>query len=216
MAVIMVFIILFCAMLFLLFLWMRIRIKIYINIYAEKISCNIYCLFPLGIRIKIFPRKMIKQKIHASMVSQKVKEIKQTKEDFSVVFRHFLPYFLSGITCTKFYWHTQIGSGAADETAKLYGLFSAIQYFFTAVLTEYVKMATDPEIVTVPFFTQKHFHMTFSCMLQIRVGYAIRSAFFFFKMLYRQVIMSKTGGYQNGASDTRINEDRFRESWRDD
>ena len=58
--------------------------------------------------------------------------------------------------------------------------------------------------------------MTFSCMLQIRVGYAIRSAFFFFKMLYRQVIMSKTGGYQNGASDTRINEDRFRESWRDD
>lgn len=197
------YMVLIFAVLFALFLRIKIRVKVYLEVRYGQMNYTILCILPFGIRLKIFPRKTHKKEEKSETNTKNVEEtfdLKALQMILPMILEKFLRFF-SGVTCTNLYWCTQFGLGQADETAKIYGILSGVKYTFVSYMMNHVKFQAEPYICITPFFFDKHFHMTFSCMLQFRIGYAIRVALLFFKAIRNQ---RKESNY--GSSNSRFDE----------
>ena len=177
------------AILLILFLVIKVRVKFYFEMCNCQMTYYVLCILPFGLRLKIFPRKRRKKqdiKFETSYQNkEQIVDFKILQAMAPIIWQTFWRFF-SGVTCTELYWNTKFGTGQANETAQIYGVLSGVKYTFVTFMMKHLKFKTDAHICITPFFTDKHFHMIFSCMLQFRIGYAIYVALLFFKAVRNQ------------------------------
>lgn len=193
-------------------LFLKISIKISLIYRYQHPIIIIQCRLPFGVSFRIYPRE---RKVSGKMSTKEMENIevewnslKQQGELFPILWQT-TKVFLAKMTCSKFEWHTEFGTGAADKTAQLYGMISAIQYGIVGRLMGHIRFERPVDITITPYFTDKHFHMTFSCMLHFRLGKAIGVLFYFLKAIRKQN-QRQERNRNYGASNSRFNENSTR------
>lgn len=80
---------------------------------------------------------------------------------------------LKHVRCRELVWHTQLGAGGAVETATIIGLVWSLKGSIVALLSNYIKLAVQPRLQIIPHFNESRLDTVFSCIFNIRTGYAI-------------------------------------------
>ncbi|RSK28176.1 DUF2953 domain-containing protein [Bacillus sp. HMF5848] len=98
-----------------------------------------------------------------------VKEIMQHVVHLQKIVRKFL----KRIEITKLIWHSDIGVGDAASTGKMIGLGWSLKGFLVGLLSQFLSLKTDPDLLITPHFQSKTLQLRLECMLRFRIGYAL-------------------------------------------
>lgn len=80
---------------------------------------------------------------------------------------------LRKVRLVEWNWSTSVGTGDAMWTAMATGLVWSIQTSILGLLSQMVKLNAEPKMDVQPIYQQPAFSTEWSCIAQIRFGYAI-------------------------------------------
>lgn len=80
---------------------------------------------------------------------------------------------MTKVELTRWSWTTSIGTGDAMWTAMATGVVWSVQSSVLGVLSQFVQLKTEPVMEVQPIFNRSAFATEWSCIAQIRFGYAI-------------------------------------------
>ncbi|MDQ8735503.1 DUF2953 domain-containing protein [Paenibacillus sp. LHD-38] len=80
---------------------------------------------------------------------------------------------LTKVRLLEWNWSTSVGTGDAMWTAMSTGLVWSVKTSIIGVLSQMVKLKTEPNMNVQPNYQQSAFTTEWSCIAQIRFGYAI-------------------------------------------
>lgn len=123
--------------------------------------------------------------------------MKQSREmvKHAVGLKRWMKQTLSHVKCIRFQWHSRIGFGDAADTATGTGILWAVKTMLTGLLTQMIRFHTSPDLAVYPAYNRKHFSSEGSCIVKIRLGYAIIAALF---LMVR--VMKAKGGIKTWKS----------------
>ncbi|MDF0726428.1 DUF2953 domain-containing protein [Cytobacillus sp. S13-E01] len=81
--------------------------------------------------------------------------------------------FFNKISITKFEWHTTLGIGDAAQTGVLAGLGWSIKGTLLGILSNYMKLMTQPVTSITPSFQIPISQTKLSCIFHFRIGHAM-------------------------------------------
>lgn len=96
---------------------------------------------------------------------------------------------LNHIDCTKIRWSTQIGFGAADQTAVGVGIVWAVKSWLLELFCSRVQMKTYPEIDVRPLYNQSEVYIDGEIRLKIVTFHAVKAGL----LLVIRVIGARNG-----------------------
>ncbi|WP_102710761.1 DUF2953 domain-containing protein [Paenibacillus castaneae] len=80
---------------------------------------------------------------------------------------------LTKVSIIEWKWSTSVGTGDAMWTAMATGLVWSVQTSVLGVLSQMVKLKAEPQMSVEPIYQQPAFTTEWTCIAQIRFGYAI-------------------------------------------
>lgn len=80
---------------------------------------------------------------------------------------------LTKVRLVEWNWSTSVGAGDAMWTAMATGLVWSVKTSIIGVLSQMVKLKAEPNMNVQPIYQQSAFTTEWSCIAQIRFGYAI-------------------------------------------
>ncbi|WP_138753454.1 DUF2953 domain-containing protein [Paenibacillus sinopodophylli] len=80
---------------------------------------------------------------------------------------------LTKVRLLEWNWNTSVGTGDAMWTAMSTGLVWSVKTSIIGVLSQMVKLKTEPKMNVQPIYQRSAFTTEWSCIAQIRFGYAI-------------------------------------------
>ncbi|WP_054024335.1 DUF2953 domain-containing protein [Bacillus sp. FJAT-28004] len=80
---------------------------------------------------------------------------------------------LTRVRLLEWNWTTSVGTGDAMWTAMTTGLVWSVKTSIIGVLSQMVKLKTEPKMNVQPIYQRSAFTTEWSCIAQIRFGYAI-------------------------------------------
>lgn len=80
---------------------------------------------------------------------------------------------LTKVRLVEWNWSTTVGTGDAMWTAMATGLVWSVQTSILGLLSQMVKLNAEPQMNVQPIYQQPSFTTEWSCIAQIRFGYAI-------------------------------------------
>lgn len=80
---------------------------------------------------------------------------------------------LTKVRLVEWNWSTSVGTGDAMWTAMATGLVWSVQTSILGLLSQMVKINAEPNMSVQPMYQQPSFTTEWSCIAQIRFGYAI-------------------------------------------
>lgn len=80
---------------------------------------------------------------------------------------------LGKVKLTEWHWNTSVGTGDAMWTAMATGMLWTLQSSILGVLSQWVKLQAEPDMGVRPDYRHPAFATEWSCIAQIRFGYAI-------------------------------------------
>ncbi|WP_246941233.1 DUF2953 domain-containing protein [Bacillus pinisoli] len=101
--------------------------------------------------------------------------------------------FLQKVTILKLDWHTNFGIGDAALTGMLVGAGWAVKGGIIGLVSQYMRLKTNPTITITPFFQHSFSHTKLTCMLSFRIGNAILAGLRIVKF-WKGGLPSFTGG----------------------
>ncbi|MCQ6558083.1 DUF2953 domain-containing protein [Paenibacillus mendelii] len=84
---------------------------------------------------------------------------------------------LGHVRLTEWSWHTAVGTGDAMWTAMLTGMAWSIKTTAIGVLSQLVRLQTNPQQSVQPVYQQTYFMSEWQLKAKIRLGYAILAGF---------------------------------------
>lgn len=106
-----------------------------------------------------------------------IKEITQHIVGLHKIIRRFL----KKIKIKKLEWHSQFGIGDAAHTGLLTGAAWAIKGSVIGVMSQYMKLKTNPVVTITPEFNQFCSRTKLQCIFQFRIGQAMWAGIQFIK-----------------------------------
>lgn len=113
-----------------------------------------------------------REEIDAERVARIIDQYKQLLDmtrDFTGVVRHAL----ERVDVQRLQWTTSVGTGDAMWTAMATGLVWSIKTSAIGLLSQVVQLKSKPELKVNPLYDRPAFTTDWSCIAQIRFGYAI-------------------------------------------
>ncbi|WP_082198045.1 DUF2953 domain-containing protein [Bacillus sp. FJAT-26390] len=80
---------------------------------------------------------------------------------------------LTKVSLVEWNWTTSVGTGDAMWTAMTTGAVWSVKTSIIGVLSQMVKLKTEPKMTVQPVYQGSSFRTEWSCIAQIRFGYAI-------------------------------------------
>lgn len=80
---------------------------------------------------------------------------------------------MTKVEVTSWSWSTSVGTGDAMWTAMATGAIWSVQSSVLGLLSQFVQVKTEPVMEVQPIFNRSGFATEWSCIAQIRFGYAI-------------------------------------------
>lgn len=80
---------------------------------------------------------------------------------------------LTHMRCTKLRWVTYIGIGDAPDTAITTGIVWGLKSSLLGYVQKFIHLDSTPLMAVNPQYNRTHFSTEMSCILKIRLGYAI-------------------------------------------
>jgi hypothetical protein len=80
---------------------------------------------------------------------------------------------LSKVSLIEWKWSTSVGTGDAMWTAMATGALWSVKTSIIGVLSQMVKLKAEPKMIVQPIYLGSVFRTEWSCIAQIRFGYAI-------------------------------------------
>ncbi|WP_424766116.1 DUF2953 domain-containing protein [Paenibacillus sp. sgz302251] len=80
---------------------------------------------------------------------------------------------LTKVRLVEWNWNTSVGTGDAMWTAMATGFIWSVKTSVIGVLSQMVKLKTEPKMIVQPIYQHPAFTTELSCIAQIRFGYAI-------------------------------------------
>ncbi|MHA7962943.1 DUF2953 domain-containing protein [Paenibacillus sp. CAU 1782] len=99
----------------------------------------------------------------------KWKQLLEMTRDFTGVVKHAL----ERVDVHRWQWSTSVGTGDAMWTAMATGLVWSIKTSAIGLLSQVVRLKSHPELKVDPVYDRPAFTTEWSCIAQIRFGYAI-------------------------------------------
>ncbi|MFS1517611.1 DUF2953 domain-containing protein [Bacillus sp. SCS-151] len=108
-------------------------------------------------------------------VNDVIEGIQNAKEliEHIVGFHQIIRNFFKKVHVTKFEWQTQLGARDAAMTAILSGLAWGVKGGVIGLVSNNMKLDTNPYIEIAPSYQKPSSHTKLKCMLYFRIGYAI-------------------------------------------
>ncbi|GBG12078.1 hypothetical protein PAT3040_06939 [Paenibacillus agaridevorans] len=100
---------------------------------------------------------------------EKMKQVLQLTRDLT----GWLRKTMTKVELTKWNWSTSIGTGDAMWTAMATGVVWSVQSSVLGVLSQFLQLKAEPVMTVNPLFNRSAFATEWSCIAQIRFGYAI-------------------------------------------
>ncbi len=85
--------------------------------------------------------------------------------------------FLKGVSIHKLEWQTAFGLGDAALTGMFIGAAWSIKGGVIGILSQYMKLETNPNVTITPYFQNMFSHTKLTCMFSFRIGNAILAGF---------------------------------------
>ncbi|WP_243299603.1 DUF2953 domain-containing protein [Bacillus litorisediminis] len=118
------------------------------------------------------PKKEKKQRITPATIIKNLKNVKEVLVHI-VDFHRILSNFLKKIQIKKLIWHTSVGIGDASYTGVLTGIIWSLKGTILGLISKYMRLRVQPNIMVTPQFQQMISSMSFQCMIQFWVGHAL-------------------------------------------
>lgn len=80
---------------------------------------------------------------------------------------------MTKVELTRWSWSTSVGTGDAMWTAMATGAIWSVQSSVLGILSQFVQVKAEPVMAVQPIFNRSAFATEWSCIAQIRFGYAI-------------------------------------------
>ncbi|CAM4502987.1 hypothetical protein FHS16_004518 [Paenibacillus endophyticus] len=80
---------------------------------------------------------------------------------------------LTKVRLLEWKWHTSVGTGDAMWTAMSTGLVWSVKTSIIGLISQMVKLQAEPQMKVQPIYQRTAFTTEWSCIAQIRFGYAI-------------------------------------------
>ena len=117
-------------------------------------------------------KKEKKRRITPAIMIQKLKNVKEIITHV-VHFHNIIANFLKKIQIKKLVWHTSVGIGDASYTGVLTGIIWALKGSILGLISKYMRLRVQPNIMVTPQFQQVISSMFFQCMIQFWIGHAL-------------------------------------------
>lgn len=189
------------VLLFLLFLVLFTKIKVFIHYYHgqdnDDLKIKFKGLFGLvqyKINIPVIkiddnsPSVIVKEKVETGAnETDKKKETKQFSADDLVNYLHnmkellahviglqkILRNFLSKVSVKNIEWHSRVGVRDAAYTGMITGALWTVKGSLLGLISSYMKVSMIPQITVTPVFNAAISQTMLKCMIQFRIGHAI-------------------------------------------
>lgn len=116
--------------------------------------------------------KQFNEEINADDVMRSIDKFKQTLE-MTRNLTGWAKQTLAKVKLTEWKWHSTVGTGDAMWTAMATGLVWSTQSGMIGVLSQFVQLKSEPKMNVTPIYNYPCFSTEWSCIAQIRFGYAI-------------------------------------------
>lgn len=116
--------------------------------------------------------KEYNDEINPERVVSAMDKMKQLLE-FTKDLTGWLKQTLTKVRLTEWKWNTSIGTGDAMWTAMATGMIWSVQSSVLGLLSQFLQVKTEPAMSVHPIFNRSAFATEWSCIAQIRFGYAI-------------------------------------------
>ncbi|WP_429844015.1 DUF2953 domain-containing protein [Brevibacillus sp. FIR094] len=117
--------------------------------------------FKIRDRVKDFTRKQVKRWYHNYRdLLERVRDLLPMLKDLS-----------NQIRCTKFEWHTWMGTGQAAETGALTGLIWGVKSIIVGIFSHSVSLRTMPAMSVHPVWNQSLLHTKVHIVLKFYFGH---------------------------------------------
>ena len=112
---------------------------------------------------------------------QHVKEILRKTDNLTGLARQTL----SRVEVRKWEWHTHVGTGDAMWTAMATGMIWSVKTTAIGVISQLLRLQAEPQASVRPEYRAAHLSTRFTCIAQIRFGYAILAGMQLFVRIIR-------------------------------
>lgn len=116
---------------------------------------------------------------------QAKKWFQRTKEVLEMVhdLRPLMKEFFRQVRCTRLEWHTEMGTGQADETGALTGLIWGIKSMIIGTFSNMIALRTLPRLSVQPVWNQSLLHTQLDVKLRFYLGHLLLTGLrIFFRM----------------------------------
>ncbi|MBP1915377.1 hypothetical protein J2Z23_002335 [Lederbergia galactosidilyticus] len=115
-------------------------------------------------------------------------------------FRRIINQFLMKIKINQFEWKTTIGLGDAADTGVATGVIWSLKGTLISWLRNYLSFLKNPVLIVQPNYQQTAFESNFQCMMKIKVGNAMVTAY----KLAKEWKKHKKRSFSHNEKDRRI------------
>ncbi|PLS14847.1 hypothetical protein CVD28_25320 [Bacillus sp. M6-12] len=105
----------------------------------------------------------------------------ESPEDLSSMLS-IIQNFIAAVRIRKFQWHSQIGTGDPVQAAVLAGTFLPLKGILLGIISRFFRISCVPSFSVTPEFNRPFLEVNFICIVQFRIGQAIRAGIMLYKL----------------------------------